>query len=176
MSIASLANPTVRLGRKRTVKAPKPMSRSHSTPRNDARFARLFVMAPLERASLVKTGVPSTMVSEVSKAMDVSKERFYALSGLSRATVTRKIAADAALTLDESERVVGIAKLIGQVQSIVNESGNPEGFEAGKWFHEWISRPVPALGGHKPEEYLQTADGREVVSKLIAQMQSGAYA
>jgi putative toxin-antitoxin system antitoxin component (TIGR02293 family) len=162
------------IGKKWLAKASAPAARP--ARRGHARFAHLFVMTPLERAGLVETGVPSAMVNDISKAMDVSKERFYALSGLSRATVTRKIAANRALTPDESERVVGIAKLIGQVQSIVNESGNPEGFEAGQWFHEWISRPLPALGGHKPEEYLQTADGREAVSRLLAQMQSGAYA
>jgi putative toxin-antitoxin system antitoxin component (TIGR02293 family) len=169
MSITLTANPAIRPGRNR-------LSGMRRGRHGGAGFARLFVMAPLERAGLIKTGVPSAMVNEVSRAMDVSKERFYALSGLSRATVSRKIAADAALTPDESERVVGIAKLIGQVQAIVNESGDPQGFEAGKWFHDWISRPLPALGGHKPEEYLQTADGREVISKLMAQMQSGAYA
>jgi uncharacterized protein (DUF2384 family) len=76
----------------------------------------------------------------------------------------------------ESERVIGLSKLIGQVPAMVAESGDPEGFDAAKWFAAWIAEPAPALGGRKPEELLETADGREAVSKLLAQMQSGAFA
>ena len=41
---------------------------------------------------------------------------------------------------------------------------------------QWLEEINPALGGKAPGEFLDTADGRELVSRLIAQMQSGAYA
>ena len=106
----------------------------------------------------------------------MSRDRFVSLIGLPRGTVTRRISQNEDLTVDESERLVGLAKLIGQVETIVKESGNPEGFNPAKWFSEWIEQPVAALGGRKPEELLDTSDGREAVSRLLSQMQSGAYA
>ena len=78
--------------------------------------------------------------------------------------------------IQADERIVGLAKLIGQVEAIVRESGNPTGFEPGKWFNDWIEQPAAALGGRKSKELLDTPDGREAVSKLLSQMQSGAYA
>ena len=116
------------------------------------------------------------MVGVISKEMDMSKDRFVRIMGLSRATVTRKMANKADLSVDESERLVGLAKLIGQVETIVKQSGNPVGFKPAKWFSEWIEQPAAALGGRMPEELLDTSDGREAVAKLLAQMQSGAYA
>ncbi len=139
-------------------------------------FTDIFGMPSLDRADLVKRGAPSVMVNVISKEMEITKERFVHIVGLPRATVTRKIANKADLSADESERLVGLAKLIGQVQASVEEAGAPEGFKPAKWFAEWISQPLPALGGRRPEDLLDTADGRELVSKLLAQMYSGAYA
>lgn len=139
-------------------------------------YADLYVMPPMDRAVLVKKGAPSNMVGVISREMDMTKERFVRIMGLSRATVTRKMANKTDLSADESERLVGLAKLIGQVETIVKQSGEPAGFKPAKWFGEWIEQPAAALGGRKPEELLDTADGREAVARLLAQMQSGAYA
>jgi uncharacterized protein (DUF2384 family) len=65
---------------------------------------------------------------------------------------------------------------VGQVQALVRESGNPEGFDAAQWTATWLQRPNPALGGRTPGDYMDTADGRELVASLVAQMQGGAYA
>lgn len=77
---------------------------------------------------------------------------------------------------NKSEWLVGYSKLIGQVEAIARQSGNPQGFDSAKWFAAWIAQPTAALGGRRPEELLDTADGCEAVSNLLAQMQSGAYA
>jgi len=139
-------------------------------------YADIYVMPPMDRAVLVKKGAPSNMVGVISREMDMTKERFVRIMGLSRATVTRKMASNTDLSADESERLVGLAKLIGQVETIVRQSGERAGFKPAKWFGEWIEQPAAALGGRKPEELLDTADGREAVASLLAQMQSGAYA
>jgi uncharacterized protein (DUF2384 family) len=65
--------------------------------------------------------------------------------------------------------------LVDQVKLIVRESGCPDGFSASKWVNEWINSPVPALGGRQPAELIETLDGQEVVSGLVARMQSGAF-
>jgi len=68
------------------------------------------------------------------------------------------------------------ADLVRQVEQMVAESGNPEGFDAGQWLAAWMERSVPALGGKRPAEYMATAEGRALISQLLAMMQSGAYA
>jgi len=61
------------------------------------------------------------------------------------------------------------------VQRIVNESGDPVGFDARSWTLDWIHEPVPALGGARPIAYMVTAEGRALVENLVLRMQSGAY-
>lgn len=68
-----------------------------------------------------------------------------------------------------------LAALAAVVQRIVTESGDPTGFDAVAWTERWIRESVPALGGASPSDYMDTAEGRELVKTLILQMQSGAY-
>lgn len=139
-------------------------------------FGRVYDIEPTERVRLVKEGVPAKVVLLISNDMAISKDRLYETIGLVRATVNRKLRADSMLSKDEGERVLGIAQLVGQVESIVKESGNLEGFDAAKWVAAWLERPHPALKGSCPAELMDTAEGRAIVSSLVAQMQSSAYA
>jgi uncharacterized protein (DUF2384 family) len=68
------------------------------------------------------------------------------------------------------------AELIHQVEVMVQQSGNPEGFDSAEWVARWLEAPCPALGGQCPSAYMATAEGQELVSSLLAMMQSGAYA
>lgn len=75
----------------------------------------------------------------------------------------------------EEPRALGMASLIAQVQTMIEESGNPEGFDAAQWVARWLDRPLPALGGQKPAELVDTPDGWALVRDIVARMQSGAY-
>ena len=130
----------------------------------------------IDRIALVKAGVPARLLITLASDMHVSRERLYAWLGIARATANRKVKADEVLSQDESERALGIARLVGQVEKIVGESGEPRGFDAAQWTAAWLQRPNPALGGRTPGDFMDTADGRTLVAGLIAQMQSGAYA
>ncbi|MFP3564514.1 MbcA/ParS/Xre antitoxin family protein [Paraburkholderia sp. SIMBA_030] len=65
--------------------------------------------------------------------------------------------------------------LVAQVQTMVGQSGNPQGFDAAGWTCAWLMQPNPALGGQRPVGCMTTADGRARVSTLLAMAQSGAY-
>jgi putative toxin-antitoxin system antitoxin component (TIGR02293 family) len=140
-----------------------------------APFSRLYRLEPLETVALVKKGVPARFLVRLIRDMASPKNYVVLTIGIAPSTATRKMEADGTLNLDESERVLGLGKLIGQVQSIVEESGEPAGFDAAKWVAEWIKTPQRALGGKRPDELLDTSDGRQLVSDLIGRQQSGAY-
>lgn len=59
---------------------------------------------------------------------------------------------------------------------MVRESGNADQFDAAKWVSNWLTAPLPALGGQTPASYMDTFEGQKLVSNLLAQAQSGAYA
>jgi len=136
----------------------------------------LFRAGVVDRVNIVKDGVPALYVNVLTACMGISKDKFYRTIGLMRPTVDRKVRASKLLNQDESERVMGIARLLGQAQSLVQESGGPEKFNAARWVAAWLDRPLPALRGKHPGEFMDTADGRTLVADLLAQQQSGAYA
>ena len=106
----------------------------------------------------------------------VSKEALLASLGLPRATISRKERDAALLSKDESERVLGFETLIGLVASMVQQSGDPTGFDAARWLAGWMTRPLPALGGLTPAGYMDTFVGQKLVAEMLAMTQSGAYA
>ena len=141
-----------------------------------ARSVAVYDFSRIDRIDGVKAGVSARLLTTLATDMQVSRERLFAWLGIARATANRRIAADETLSQDESERVLGLARLVGQVQKVVTESGRLEGFDAARWTSEWLGQANAALGGHTPGDYMDTADGRALVSGLVAQMQTGAYA
>ncbi|MBS0380676.1 MAG: DUF2384 domain-containing protein [Proteobacteria bacterium] len=69
-----------------------------------------------------------------------------------------------------------IEALIEQARTMVRESGDLENFDSDAGVRQWLERPLPALGGRAPREFMATAEGRARISDLLAQQQSGAYA
>jgi putative toxin-antitoxin system antitoxin component (TIGR02293 family) len=141
-----------------------------------ASYASIYSMGRLDRIGMVKEGLPARLLTVLAGDMRIPRERLYLWTGIARTTANRKIKVDEVLSQDESERAMGIARLVGQVQKIVAESGEPRGFDAATWTAGWLEEPNAALGGRAPGEFMDTADGRALVEGLVAQMQSGAYA
>ena len=135
-----------------------------------------FKLDPEARIGLIRQGIPASMIASLSRRMDMSKENLLSYLGLPRATISRKERDAALLSKDESERVLGIETLISIVQTMVEESGDPAGFDAARWVSQWLTKPLPALGGATPASYMDTFEGQKLVSELLSMSQSGAYA
>jgi putative toxin-antitoxin system antitoxin component (TIGR02293 family) len=95
---------------------------------------------------------------------------------LSIATFNKKVKANAKLSPAESERVVGFARLVGQIEAMIEEAGGPSDFDVQAWLARWLTEPLPALGNAKPIDFMNTMEGQNLVSEKLAQVASGAYA
>lgn len=146
------------------------------TPSEALTSSGLYYATELERVMIIRQGVPANILVQIGRAMDMSNDLLFSTLALPRSTVVRKIQNDETLSAEQSERVVGLERLVGQVEAMVKQSGNPEGFDAGRWVGEWLQRPLPALGGKKPAEFMDTMEGQNLVARFLAQSQSGAYA
>ncbi len=138
-------------------------------------FSRLYAADPLLRINAIKGGLPALLPSLFALRMGISKERMYGTIGLPRATVERKVKEDEVLTPEESSRVLGIARLIGQAQAMVEQSGAEHAdFDAPTWVASWLDSYLPALQA-KPASLMDTTEGQALVANLLARAQSGAY-
>jgi putative toxin-antitoxin system antitoxin component (TIGR02293 family) len=139
-------------------------------------FPKVYLTTPDLRVKWIRSGVPASEVKDLVRAMDIPQDRLFKSLNLSTATINRKASRNEALSTGDSERVVGMAILIGQVQAMVEQSGNAKGFDAAKWVAQWLEQPLPALDGEAPGAWLDTMEGQRLVSNLLSMMQSGAYA
>lgn len=141
------------------------------------RFAYLevFRAGRKEHVRMIRAGLPASDAKRILSALALPMGEAMRALRLSPATMNRKVALRQSLAPEESERLLGVARLIGQIQAMVEESGDPEGFDAEKWVSRWLREPVPALGGERPIDLLDTMEGQALVSETLARMQSGAY-
>lgn len=60
-------------------------------------------------------------------------------------------------------------------QRMVDESGNPLGFDARAWLDRWLENPMPALGRRRPLGVLKEPGGLDLLRGLLLQVQSGTF-
>jgi uncharacterized protein (DUF2384 family) len=136
----------------------------------------IYRVDPQARIDMIREGIPATSIGTLSSRMGMSKEMLLTSLGLSRATISRKEKGASLLSKDESERVLGVETLIDMVQAMVEQSGEPAGFDAARWVADWLTKPLPALAGATPASYMDTFEGQKLVAELLSMSQSGAYA
>ena len=139
------------------------------------KFVEAYQADPIDRVRIIKQGIPAGFLKRMATDMSISKSRLAHTLGIARSAIEHKALKRKLLSPDESSRVLGMASLIGQVHMVIRESGNPEGFNAAEWVARWIDRPLPALGGRRPAELMDTFDGQALVSSIVGRMQSGVY-
>jgi uncharacterized protein (DUF2384 family) len=142
-------------------------------------FRELYQTTPTDRIDLIRSGVNAADFKAFVGRLDIQQEKVFFMLDIATATVNRKASRNEALSREDSEKVLGMAKLIGQVETMLEASGDPDqmqNFNAARWLTRWMEEPIPALAGASPSQYMDTIEGQEMISKLLAQMQTGAYA
>lgn len=159
------------------------MSRTGAKPKRQVHAAAgpvayvdLYRAPATDRIRIIKDGVPASTVKRLIADLRLDQHVLFGALNLKTATVNRRAARDEALPSAEGERVIGIAKLVGQLEAMLEESGETSGFEARSWLSTWLREPLPALGGVRPISLLDTMEGQSLVSRALSQIQSGAYA
>jgi putative toxin-antitoxin system antitoxin component (TIGR02293 family) len=139
-------------------------------------YLAVYRASPLERISMIKHGIRAAEAKRIIAELAIGQAAALKALNLSPATVNKKARQNQTLSPGESERVIGLARLVGQMEAAIQESGNPEGFDAAAWMSNWLNEPVPALGGARPIDLVDTMEGQALVSTTLAQLRSGAYA
>lgn len=139
-------------------------------------YVEIFRSAPTDRIRIIKAGVPANKAKQMITDLHFDQQVLLEALNLKTATVNRKAARGEALSIEDGERVIGMARLVGQVEAMVEESGDPAGFDATLWLSQWLCQPVAALGHVRPIELLDTMEGQKLVADTLARAQSGAYA
>jgi putative toxin-antitoxin system antitoxin component (TIGR02293 family) len=124
---------------------------------------------------LIEHGISADWVKDLAARMSMSQARLISMLGLPRNAARRRAGAPRRLSPSQSSRVLGLYCLIRTVEAIVEESGDPQGFNAADWLSGWLQSSLPALGGRQPAEFLCTREGQQLVWSVLGRIQSGAF-
>ena len=143
--------------------------------RNMDDFVRLVDGAPpMQLLETERQGVDASFLADMAKRMDVSLSHLAETVGIPKATAARKLARNEMI---DGAAAIALTRLLAIANEIVQDSIAPQAqtFDTAKWLGQWIERPQPALGGHKPSELLDTPTGVAMVTKVLGAIRSGAY-
>lgn len=138
-------------------------------------YSGIYKASAQDRIDLVKHGIPASWAKRIVSDLALPEALTLDALDVPKSTINRKAKTDQVLRSDEAERVLGLAKLVGQVEAMVQGVEDAEDFDAMAWTARWLSEPLPALGGAAPLDYLDTMEGQALVSSALARIQSGAY-
>ena len=159
-----------------TASAVKTKDRSKGSGRAIPPIGEHYRQSPDEVIEIVRQGVPAERLIEIGECLHRSREWLFRTLKLPRSTMDHKIRQHERLSPEHSERVVGLERLIGQVQAMVEDTDATSDFNACRWVGQWLGRPVPALGDAKPADFMDTLQGQTMISRLLAQSQAGVFA
>jgi putative toxin-antitoxin system antitoxin component (TIGR02293 family) len=157
------------------------VTRSPRTGKSTARpsaglYGTLYRTPVMERILLITNGVPAAEAKRWLEITTLGRNTTLKALDLPIATFNKKVKANAKLSPAESERVIGFARLVGQIEAMLEEAGGPPDFDARAWLARWLTEPLPALGNAKPIDFMNTMEGQNLVSQKLTQIASGAYA
>lgn len=131
--------------------------------------------SPTIQITRIREGVPAREVISLAAELGLTKSHLYKALGYPRSTVDRQISSNKRLSPEHTERFLAARSLVELVERIVDESGDPEGFNAAAWLGQWLEQPQSALAGQRPGDFLDTYVGIEFVRNLLLRAQTGAY-
>jgi putative toxin-antitoxin system antitoxin component (TIGR02293 family) len=158
--------------------ARRPPLKRRRDPRGDAlAFCVLINLADgWTRIAVVEHGVPVQVVRDLAVAMDVSLNYLSRTLRISRTAMRRKVKRSKPLSTGESDRVVGLARLVGFIAVMVRKTDSPADFDPARWVVNWLEKPLPALGGRRPAEFMSTRSGQTLVDDMLERVTGAAYA
>jgi hypothetical protein len=92
-------------------------------------FSAMIRLTPLVHVQVIRRGVCAVGGKDIVRMMAALRDKVFNILKLSITSVNRKANPDQKLPPEDGERIVGVANLIGQVQTMVEQSGATAGFE-----------------------------------------------
>ena len=140
-------------------------------------MAKVLSATPLDKIRIEKEGVPGNVIKGLSRQLGLPSQRFFAILGIPKATAEKKTALGEMIKGTGGLAAVGMVELLAQAQAMAQNSTAEEAmtFDSALWLGQWIERPLPALGGHKPADMIDSPTGLALVKRLLGSVESGSY-
>jgi putative toxin-antitoxin system antitoxin component (TIGR02293 family) len=127
------------------------------------------VRRPMDFDALIKTGMPSGVLSHIKETFNLPDEVIARITGVSLRTVARRRKAQDATKIErlspvESDRIYRFARIIALAEGV---------FDSKEEAIEWLKSSQQGLGGAIPFDLLQTDAGAREVEELLIRIDYG---
>lgn len=114
----------------------------------------------------VRRGLPFATLDEVAAAVGIGRLAMARVIGLPPTTLARR-RESGALTTEESDRLVRVARLVGMTYELMRGDGNAA--------RRWLKEGHELLEGESPLERASTEVGGREVEQLVGRLRYGTF-
>jgi putative toxin-antitoxin system antitoxin component (TIGR02293 family) len=125
------------------------------------------VSTTLDFLPYIRRGLPTKTVDSVAKRLDLSSLATVESLGFAKRTWARRVQSGELLSPEESERVVGLARVLAVATQVLGDSTTAR---------RWLLTENRALGGIVPLRMLDTGIGASAVLDELGRIEHGVYA
>ena len=115
----------------------------------------------------VREGFPAAAFGRVIREAGLSQEEAMRSLRLARASIFRKLAGKQRLGPDESQKLARLARVVLLAEHVLEDAAQGR---------EWLRTPIPALGGVRPVDMLDTDEGARMVEEELLRIEYGFFA
>lgn len=127
---------------------------------------RFLSAPPLARVREVQKGLPASALRAVADGKVVTVADLVGIVG-TRRTLDRRLADDASLTLEESDRLARFAEVLALATHVLGDRTAAM---------KWLRAPQFSFDGTPPIELMQTYSGSDLVINLLQSFRHGMFA
>lgn len=130
-------------------------------------FKTLMSADNSRRLQAVRDGLNPAMLDEAARYLEMPKQALLQAIGMPVSTATRKAKGRIPLSLEESDKVDRVARVVRRAQQVFGDEAQ---------MRAWLTDPVLALGGRAPLALLDSHTGYEMVMDALGRISYGAIA
>ena len=127
----------------------------------------LAAESPLKRIDLVRAGLPALVLDETAAVLGIAKSALIKAAGIPVSTAGAQQRSGKPLSAEHSEKILRVLRATRRAEEVFGDK--QEG-------RAWLTGDVPALGGRRPLDLLDTQDGYELVMNELERIVFGAPA
>ncbi|MDQ6622018.1 MAG: DUF2384 domain-containing protein [Verrucomicrobiota bacterium] len=128
-------------------------------------MAAIAALSPLEQIETIRKGIATSLFDQLASALGVGKEALARKLNINAQTLRKR--KSRMLSADEAEKSLRAARVFALAPEVLGSEDDAR---------YWVNQQIPALGGKRPLDLLDTDVGAHEVTNLLGGIKWGMYA
>ena len=130
-----------------------------------AKVAALAALSSFEQIETIRKGIAAQVFDQLATALGLGKEALARKLNINAQTLRKR--KSRVLSADEAEKSLRVARVFGFAIEVLGGEDDAR---------YWLNQQIPALGGKRPLDLLDTDVGAHEVTNLLGGIKWGMYA